>query len=48
MAKTKAIKIIQDNPLTLLGAIIGGLVGSWAGAIVGGFVGLIADETLGR
>ena len=43
-----AIKAIKENPMMLLMAILGGLVGSWGGAILGGFVGLIIDETLGR
>ena len=35
---------LKPKPLTIMGAIIGGLTGSWAGAIVGGLVGLVLDN----
>ena len=39
-----AINFIKENPMMILGAIFGGLVGSWGGAIIGGLVGLVIDE----
>lgn len=44
MTKNKVKKIIENNPLMIIGAILGGLVGSWTGALFGGFVGIILDS----
>lgn len=41
-------EIFKENPLTISGAIIGGMVGSFAGAILGGLVGIILDENLNK
>lgn len=43
-----AIKFVKENPLTIILAVLGGLVGSWAGAIVGGLLGLVLDNVFAK
>jgi hypothetical protein len=44
MAEINIINTIQKNPLLIVGAILGGLVGSWEGAFFGGLIGFILDS----
>lgn len=44
----KILRVLGQNPLIILGAIVGGLAQGWIGAIVGGVVGLVLEEVFRR